>query len=130
MSKQHGFTLPELFIAILLVAVIALFALSQEQSAQAARRDDIRKTSINAMYFFLEEVYFPAHKAYPTSLTVDNMKGVDPELLKDPGGTLIGNKDSNYRYEPGDCAGNNCQRYTLRADLEKEDDFVRQSVSK
>ncbi len=130
MQKQQGFTIPELIIAILLVAVLGLFALSQEQSARAARRDETRKTSVNAMYFYLEEVYFGTHKAYPALLTAENMKGIDPELLKDPSGNIIGNKDSNFRYESSDCNGDSCKRYTLRADLEKEADFIKESRNK
>ena len=98
MQKQQGFTIPELIIAILLVAILGLFALSQEQNARAARRDETRKTSINAMYFYLEEVYFGAHKAYPAKLTDENIMGIDPEHIKDPSVKIIGNKYSNFRY--------------------------------
>jgi prepilin-type N-terminal cleavage/methylation domain-containing protein len=130
MQKQHGFTIPELFIAILLVAVLAVFAFSQEQAAQASRRDESRKISINSMYFYLEEVYFAAHGSYPATLTAENMKGVDPDLLRDGQGKLVGTKDADFRYEPSDCTGDQCKRYTLRADLEKEADFVRESRHK
>ncbi|HEX6461889.1 MAG TPA: type II secretion system protein [Candidatus Saccharimonadales bacterium] len=130
MRQQRGFTVPEIIIAVLLVAILALFAFSQEQNARAAQRDDARKTSINAMYFYLEEVYFPAHQSYPTVLLSENTKGIDPELLKDPSGYIVGNKASNFRYEPADCNAGACKRYTLRANLEKEADFIRESRNK
>ena len=63
-------------------------------------RDTQRKTAINAMYYNLEEVYFPAQKSYPRVLSANNLKAMDAKLLKDPQGVVIGEHGSDYRYEP------------------------------
>ena len=54
-------------------------------------------------------------------------KGLDPALLADPTGKKIGESESNLRYEPRNCTDGKCRGYTLRADLEKEADFIKDS---
>ena len=77
------------------------------------------------MYYNLEEVYYVANNSYPKVISGDNLKAMDPELLKDPDSVAIGEQSSNYRYEPSGCNGEVCTSYTLRADLENEADFVK-----
>lgn len=125
--RQRGFTVLELIIAIVLLVVAGTVFYIQKRDLQVASRDSQRKTAINAMYYNLEDIYAPAHQSYPAALQADNLRGMDPELLKDPSGIAVGQYGSNYRYEPKDCQGNVCKSYTLTADLEQEADYVKTS---
>ena len=127
MRKQSGFTTIELIIAILFLCGIGALFLLQKSEVDALNRDTQRKTAINAMYYTLEEVYFPAQKSYPLVLDTTTLKAIDPSLLKDPEGAVIGEQESNYRYEPQGCDAGKCRGYTLRTTLEKERDFIKQN---
>lgn len=128
MSKHtHGFTVVELLIAIVfLIAAGALF-LVQRNNIEATNRDTQRKTSINAMYYNLKEVYFVQNKSYPRTISAENLKAMDPALLKDPNGKAVGEQDSDYRYLPSGCNGDTCTGFTLRARLERESDYIKEN---
>ena len=79
------------------------------------------------MYYNLEEVFYEEKGYYPEKISDENLKAMDPELFTDPNGINLGESDSDYRYETTDCTEGKCKSYTLRADLEKEDDFVKKS---
>lgn len=125
--KQRGFTVLELVAVIVLLLVIGGVFWTQKNNIETATRDDKRKISINAMYYSLEEVYYPTHKSYPKTLSSTTLPSVDKILFKDPGGTEIGNADSDYSYEGKSCAGNACKSYTLYAHLENEADYKKES---
>lgn len=126
-TKQRGFTVLELIVAIVFLAVAGTVFFVQKRDLSVAANDSQRKTAINSIYYNLEDVYYPANKSYPLNLTSDKLKGLDPEMLKDPNGKTFGEEGANYRYEPKDCDGDKCKSYTLTADLEKEADFVKTS---
>lgn len=125
--KQRGFTIIELFALILLIFVIGIVFWTQKNNIETAARDDKRKTAINAMYYGLEEVYYPAKKSYPKTLTESTLPSVDPTVFKDPKGTKLGQSNSDYSYEGKGCTNDACKSYTLRARLENEADFVKDS---
>lgn len=125
MKSSRGFTVIELIVVVTLFAVASVVFFVQKNHVETAARDEARKTSINAMYYSLEEVYFKAHSAYPRTLTAETLPSVDPEQFKDPEGVKIGESESDFRYEGLNCNGDLCKGYTLRADLENEDDFVK-----
>lgn len=127
MRKQNGFTVLELIIAIILLAIAGTVFFIQKRDLEVAARDSARKTAINAIYYNLEDIYQPINKAYPETLTADQLKGLDPTLLTDPNGVEVGSEGSNYRYEPKDCADGKCKSYTLTADLEHEADYIKTS---
>lgn len=127
MNRQHGFTVLEVLVAVVFLAFAGTLFYIQKHDLEVANRDNDRKTAINAMYYSLEEVFYPANNTYPRTISADNLKAVDPALFKDPNGNAVGESDSNYRYEPSGCNGDNCSGYTLRADLENESDFVKTS---
>lgn len=124
-SKRSGFTVIELIFIIVLIGAAAVLFFVQKNNLQMAAQDEVRKTSINAMYYSLEEVYFKEHKSYPRVINETTLPSVDPDLFKDPNGVKIGESESDYRYEPLDCDGNVCQKYTLRTILHSEDDFIK-----
>jgi hypothetical protein len=82
---------------------------------------------MNAIYYNLEDVYYTANKAYPQKLTADQLKGLDPSLLKDPEGVAVGEQNSDYSYDPKDCTDGKCKSYTLHANLEHEADYLKAS---
>ena len=127
MKHTHGFTVIEVIVVTLFLSVATIILFIQKENLAATHRDDQRKTAINAMYYSLEEVYFAANKSYPSELTEKTLPAVDPALLADPNTVKIGDKASNYRYEGVNCTNSICKSYTLRADLEKEADFVKTS---
>jgi type II secretory pathway pseudopilin PulG len=130
MSKQRGFTVLELIIAIVFLLAAGTIFYVQKRDLEVAARDSTRKTATNEMYYNLEDVYYPTNKAYPERLTTDALKGVDPQILKDPRGISIGDYGSDYRYEPKDCKDGKCKSYTLTANLENEADFTKTSRNK
>lgn len=125
MKSSRGFTVIELIIAITLLATASVIFFVQKNNVEVAARDETRKSSINAMYYSLEEVYFKKNGSYPRTITSEILPSVDPDRLKDPNGVRIGESASEYRYEPVKCDGDTCKGYTLRASLENEDDFVK-----
>jgi len=127
LKKQQGFTVLELVIVIVFLAVIGTVCIIQSRNLQISQRDSQRKTAINALYYNLEDVYYAAHKAYPQAITADGLKGVDPSLLKDPDGVMIGDQNSDYTYTPKNCTNGQCKSYELRANLEQESDYIKDS---
>lgn len=129
-ERQRGFTVLELIIAIVLVLVAGTVFYIQKRDLEVAKRDETRKIAINAMYYNLEDIFYPTNQFYPEALTADGLKGLDPELLKDPAGKAVSEESSTYRYEPKDCVDGKCKSYTLRADLEHEADYEKTSRNK
>ena len=129
-TLRRGFTVIELlFIIVLLGAASVLFFL-QKNNLEVANRDDVRKTSINAMYYGLEEVFYKANSFYPRTIDEKVLPSVDPALFSDPEGVKIGESNSQYRYETANCEGDRCKSYTLRTTLENEADFIKNSRNK
>lgn len=125
MTKQHGFTVIELIVAIVFLAVATTVFFIQKNDIEISSRNQERKTAINAMYYSLEEVYFKDNKHYPETLNSETLPSVDPELFKDQNGVAIGEQNSEYRYEPSGCENARCTGYMLRASLENEEDFIK-----
>ena len=126
MKTSSGFTVVELLVAIAFFGIIATLLFQQQQSMRTIHRDQDRKVAINAIYYNLEEVVRPTLGGYPRTLSAAQLKAMDKSLLRDPSGILIGEPNSEYRYEPTGCNGGDvCAGYTLRADLERESDFVK-----
>lgn len=125
--KKHnnGFTVIELIFTILLLSFACILFFTQKQSTEATSRDDKKKTAINVIYYSLEEVFYNSNKYYPQNITSEILPSVDPELLKDSKDLLINTAGSAYNYSPTDCLDNKCKKYTLKASLEKEADFIK-----
>lgn len=125
--KQRGFTVIELLALIVILAIIGTVFWTQKTAIETSARDDQRKTAINAMYYGLEEVYFPTNKNYPKALSSSTLPSVDPAQFKDPEGRELGTSKSDYRYEGKECSGDTCKSYSLRTTLENEADYVKNS---
>lgn len=127
MKLSKGFTVVELlFIVVILIATSVIFFV-QRNNVEVAARDSQRKTAINAMYYSLEEVYYSKNQFYPVTIDSKLLSSVDPELFTDPSGNKFGSNTSQYHYEGTNCNNNRCKSYSLRADLENEDDYIKTS---
>jgi type II secretory pathway pseudopilin PulG len=129
MKRTQGFTVIEIIAVVLFLATATVLLFIQRENLTATTRDDKRKISINAMYYNLEEVYFAKNKYYPSTISSDVLTAMDTALFTDPNGNALGTASSNYRYEPTNCDNDKCKSYTLRADLEKEDDYIKTNRS-
>lgn len=129
MKYSRGFTVIELLIVVVLLVGASILFFVQKNNVEVASRDEARKTSINAMYYSLEEVYFKQNNAYPRTINSENLPSVDPELFKDPSGVKIGEAKSNFSYEGTNCDGDACKAYTLRTTLNNEDDYIKKNRS-
>lgn len=131
MNAKKGFTLIELMIVGAFAALLVIIFFLQKTNVDAMNRDDDRKIAINAMYYALEEYYYPKYGYYPTTISEDVLPVMDPELFTDPFGNNIGASSSTFSYEPANCnSANECKEYILRAELEKEDDFIKKNRSR
>lgn len=127
MKRQSGFTVIELIFALVILIVAGVIFTIQKNDLEATHRDSDRKIAINAIYYNLEEVVYPSLKGYPSKLDPKQLTAMDGELLKDSDGLTINESGSQYTYEPSACEGTLCKHYTLRANLEREAEFVKTS---
>ena len=124
---KKGFTILELVVVAIFASLLLIIGVVQKSNMDAMDRDDKRKQAINAMYYALEEGFFTAHGYYPESISEENLTVMDPELFTDPWGVNLGADGSSYSYEAANCEDGKCREYTLRAKLEKEDDYVKKN---
>ena len=125
MNTKKGFTVLEIIIVAAFASLLLVLFFVQKSNLDAMHRDEARKTSINAMYYALEESFYPAHGYYPEFISESNITVIDPALWTDPLGYNLGDPLSSYSYTPANCKEGKCQEYTLKATLEKEDAFVK-----
>jgi hypothetical protein len=129
MKRREGFTVIEIIVAILVVVVGIVIFFSSQAEVQATTRDTSRKTSINAAYYALENSFYKQHNYYPQSIDSKTLPVIDPGLFKDPAGIAIDQPHSTLHYKAIDCdTAGECHSYELRATLEREADFVKNSI--
>ena len=127
MNKKSGFTVIEVCVLVVFLVVAGAIFVIQKGELQQQFNDKTRKTAINAMYYNLEEVFYKQNGYYPKTINEKTLTAMDPNLFTDPLGVVLGEEGSQYRYEPTDCDGEKCQSYTLRADLDLEEDYIKKS---
>ena len=129
MMTRKGFTVLEIMICIIVLAVAVVLFFMQKQNVEAMDRDDQRKSAINAMFFALEEGYYEENGYYPEVIDKPEvLHWIDPNTFTDPTGFNLWEADSDYSYEAIDCNDKHeCKSYKLRAELEKEENYVRTS---
>ena len=128
MKRTQGFTVIELLTVIALIIGVGALAVVEKNQIDEASRDTQRKVSINAMYYALEEVYYPQNHYYPSTIDSKILRSIDPALFQDPYGTKIGSEGSDFRYEPTGCSTEGkCTSYTLHSSMEREAEYTRQS---
>lgn len=137
-SQSRGFTVIELLVVIVVLLSASLLFFYQKNHIEATSRDNQRKTNINTVYHNLENIYYPQHKHYPKQINSDTLTAVTADTFKDPdgivfNGTVTGDFGlttgySTYHYDPTNCDNDDkCTGYTLRANLENEQDYVKES---
>lgn len=129
MKRASGFTVIELIVVAVFLGLVTTVLLIQKGNLEATRRDNQRKTAINAMYYNLEEVFYEKNGYYPSKIDSKTLRAMDPGLFTDPDGIKMNEAGSNYRYDGTNCDNDKCKSYTLRADLEREADYVKKSRS-
>lgn len=127
MKKKSGFTILELAIVVLFATLALVLFFIQKANMDAMRRDEDRKIAINAMYYALEEGFYTTNKYYPETISESNLTVMDPALFTDPNGVNLGQEGSNYTYTPANCEDGKCKEYTLRAELEKEEAYIKKN---
>lgn len=127
MNAKKGFTVLEIVIVAIFASLLLVLLFLQKANVDAMNRDEKRKEAINAMYYALEEDFYAKNKFYPEKISEENLKVMDPELFTDPMGVNLETAGSNYTYEPANCENGKCKEYTLRAKLEKENDYIKKN---
>ncbi|HSW92473.1 MAG TPA: prepilin-type N-terminal cleavage/methylation domain-containing protein [Patescibacteria group bacterium] len=128
--KQRGFTVIELLVVLVILIVGAWLFFSEQDNVNAVQRDSARKVAINAMYYNLEEVYYPQHNYYPQHIDSKTLRAMDPALFTDPTSVAFGEAESDYRYDATGCSTDgHCTGYTLRSAMDRESDYVKTNRS-
>lgn len=125
MNTKKGFTVLEIIIVAAFASLLLILFFVQKSNLDAMNRDEDRKTAINAMYYALEESFYPEHGYYPEFISEDNIKVIDPALWTDPSGINLGDPRSSYSYEAANCKEGKCKEYILKANLEKENAYTK-----
>lgn len=126
-SFKKAFTVPELLVVCAFAALLLILFFVQKSNVDAMSRDEKRKTAINAMYYAIEEGFYAQNKYYPETISEDVLTVIDPELFTDPNGFYLNTSLSSYSYEATNCKDGKCKSYTLRAELEKEDAYIKRN---
>ncbi|MBQ3294036.1 type II secretion system protein [Candidatus Saccharibacteria bacterium] len=126
-SFKKAFTVPELLVVCAFASLLLVLFFIQKSNVDAMSRDEKRKTAINAMYYALEESFYTQNKYYPEEISESVLTVIDPELFTDPNGLYINTDLSSYSYEATNCKDSKCKSYTLRAELEKEDSYIKRN---
>ena len=141
LKNKKGFTIVELLIVIVVIGILATLVIVTFTGIQQKGRDTQRKTDINAVQSHVE-AYYAQTGNYPTLGNLNdstwrstNMKGLDPESLKDPKDTdaniAAATDATNYGYTvtPNGCDNTTtmCDAYVLTATLESGGTYTKQS---
>ncbi len=124
---KKAFTVPELLVVCAFATLLLVLFLIQKSNVDAMTRDEKRKTAINAMYYALEEGFYETNGYYPEEINEEVLTVIDPQLFTDPNGIYINTDYGSYSYAATNCKEGKCKSYTLRAQLEKEDDYIKRN---
>ena len=128
-KKMRGFTILELVVVIFFASLLLILFFLQKLNLDAMHRDEQRKEALNAMYYALEEGFYAKNGYYPEKISEENLTVMDPSLFTDPNGVNLGREGSDYTYEAASCSNGKCKEYTLKAQLEKEDTYIKKNRS-
>lgn len=144
--KQEGFTIVELLIVIIVIGILAGLVIATFTGIQQKARNTERQTDIKTLHGQVE-AYFAQNGKYPTLANMNdtawrstNMKGLDPDALKDPRGTaqtlvaapgadvyayaVVGSDDAAC-----DNSTNDCMKYVFTATYEGGGTYVKNSLN-
>ena len=149
-QKSKGFTIVELLIVIVVIAILATLVIVTFTGIQQKARDSKRETDIDALdshleAFYANNGYYPTladlvNNGQPNTTWLNtNMAGFDPTALTDPKGNIITSNNPAagtyaYSYVTTGCtttesssSTNACTGFVLTAELEAGGTFVKQS---
>ena len=126
---KRGFTIIELVVVTFFASLLLVLFFLQKLNLDAMHRDEQRKEAINAMYYALEEGFHAKNGYYPEKISEENLTVMDPSLFTDPGGANLGREGSTYSYEAANCSNGKCKEYTLKAQMDKEDTYIKKNRS-
>jgi prepilin-type N-terminal cleavage/methylation domain-containing protein len=151
-NRSKGFTIIELLIVIVVIAILATLVIVTFTGIQQKARNSQRQTDINAVDTHVEGFYaqwgfYPGLADLQTPAFVSKyMKGLDPQAFVDPKGPTktigVTAAADQYSYVPqkagaactpvamvttGDPIDTGCDSFTLTAKLEGDADYVKQS---
>jgi prepilin-type N-terminal cleavage/methylation domain-containing protein len=142
----NGFTIPELLVALAVIAILLSAAFSIHASTVVSQRNTQRKRDIAALQLGLEG-YYSKTNHYPTrkhlnskAWRVKNIKALDKQALRDPLSKKYGlvSKPTQHRYaytptsQKGKSCNNQktpCQKYTLTTELEGGGTYTKQNLN-
>lgn len=128
MTRPHGFTVIEALVVLAALALGAILYFTGQATITATARDSLKKTATNAMYYSLEEYYYPKYGYYPQSIESKALPTMDPKLFTDPDDVKLGDAGSSYHYTATDCSRDgHCKSYKLSADMEREAEYTKVS---
>ena len=109
-NRSRGFTIVELLIVIVVIAILATLVIVTFTGIQQKARDSQRQTDINAVDSHVE-AFYAQYGAYPTVTQIQNsawrtkyMKGLDPDALLAPNSSTAidatASTNGKYQYAP------------------------------
>lgn len=128
-SNTLGFTIIELLVFVVVITAITLVAVSNIRDLRATNRDQASKMDMNAVAYKLE-VFFEKNGYYPETVDTKNLQGLEEDNLKDRNGIAVNQTGSAYTFKPAGCSEARCRSFELKAVLEKEVPFIKQSLNK
>ena len=128
-NKQSGFTIIELLVFITVVLAITIIAASNIRDLRANNRDQESKIDVNATAYQLE-VFHEKNNYYPEKIEAKTIPGLEEKSIKDRNNLTINELGSSYTYKPSGCSEGKCKNFELKANLEKEAPFVKQSLAR
>lgn len=117
-KQQRGFTIVELLVVIVVIAILVALTLPNLFGLQRRARDDARKNDLKNTQQALE-TYFNDNNRYPAALSALTPQYINT-VPNDPKGGAY-----TYTPAPNGCAttgGTACSSYTLAATLENAND--------
>lgn len=122
MKSKSGFTLVELAVVIVLLAILATIATAQLLRVQAEQRDTSREAAVRLIMEALE-TYYDKNGEYPDSTTLNPTADMVGPLNYEPTLQLLPELSTNiltteeYPFIPFACPGNNCLPYITNPDV-------------
>lgn len=87
-NRTAGYTLVELIIVMLIIAIVVTIIFVFIPNAQRQARDTERQSDIDTLHSRLED-YYQDKGSYPSTISTTIFPRLDPDALKDPSGQSI-----------------------------------------
>lgn len=126
--NEQGITAIEFLVGLLVISIVAVVALTNIRSIRAENRDTQSKKDMNTLAFQLE-TFYQKNGYYPSTVNSTTLAGVDSETFKDSRGQTINQDSVLYAYTPVSCTDTKCRGFELKAELEREAPFIKQSLN-